>query len=140
MPVQVIDQQQVNYSTHTVTLNRIAPPAFPTPTPTPTPTSKTGTNTNAAKRRSQSRGVSRSAQSKDASNDVSKAFQVVFLSATVYDHQFTELRFYGGSNPELSVYVNIDFNYFAGVEQIETADTVYMIFFGLGNDTAASLT
>ena len=133
VPVQVLNQQQVTYGNHTITLNRIAPPTFPSPTPTPAP--QTGANTNAAHHGPQTR----SARGNDPGGNADKTLQIVFLSATVYDHQFTALRWCGGVNPEFSAYVNLDFNCFAGVEQIETADTVYLIFLGLGDDTAASL-
>ena len=35
VPVQVLNQQQVTIGTHTITLNRIAPPVFPSPAPKP---------------------------------------------------------------------------------------------------------
>ena len=152
VPVQVLDQQQVTIGTHTVTFNRIAPPVFPASTPTPKPQATPATNTTShtpqaapakrtASRSPQARAqkATRSAQG-DATGGGEKPYRVLFLSATVYDHQFTALRFYGGGVPELSAYVNIDFNYFRGVDQIETADAYYTILFGMGDDTLASLT
>jgi hypothetical protein len=135
VPVQVLDQQQVEIGTHKITFNRIAPPTFPARTPAPqaAPTAQT-TN-----RSPQTRSVIRSAQTNDTGISQPKQGKILFLSATVYDRQFTEVRSYGGVSPELRAYVNIDFNYFSTVSEIETADTVYLLMFGLGNDTADAL-
>lgn len=152
VPVQVLDQQQVTIGTHTITFNRIAPPVFPpatsTPKPQPTPTTNTTNRTPQAApaRRTASRSPQTRAQKANRSaqnngvDEGEKPYKILFLSATVYDHQFTALRFYGGGSPELSAYVNIDFNYFRGVDQIETADAYYTILFGMGDDTVAALT
>ena len=82
--------------------------------------------------------MTRSAQSDGGSGD-DKQYSVLSLSATVYDHQFTALRWYDGTAPGLQAYVNLDFTYFSGVTTLETADTVYDLIFGLGTDTASSL-
>ena len=148
--MRVLDQQQVEIGTHVITFNRIAPPVLPAPTPTPAPTPQSQAQTRAAPvartatrspgTRSQGRTNARSARTSDATGNQEKPYKMLSVSATVYDHQFSELRRYGGNAPELRVYVNMDFNLFAGVTSIETADTVYMLIFGLGNDTADSLT
>ena len=39
----------------------------------------------------------------------------------------------------MRAYVNIDFAYFTTVTTLETADTIYDLFYAWGNDTAASL-
>ena len=150
IPVQVLDQQQVNSGDHVITLNRIAPPNLPTFTPSPTPATQPQAQTNAVSagqpttRSARTRSVAkpRSAQTSDASGEQSpgKTYKIVFLSTTVYDRQFTELRWYGGNTPEFRVYVNMDFNLFTGIRTVETADTVYDLMFGLGNDTVDTLT
>lgn len=147
IPVQVLDQQQVEIGTHIITFNRIAPPVFPAPAPTPAPAPQAQAQTQAAPvaksaaRSPKARTSARSAQTSDAGDgDQEKPYKMLMVSATVYDHQFSELRWYGGNTPELRVYANIDFTLFAGVTEIETADAVYMLIFGLGTDTAASIT
>lgn len=124
--VQVLDQQQVTIGTHTITYKRIAPPVLPGTTP-------------ALKQAPPVARGSRSAQNADASAG-EKSSKGLLLSATVYDHQFTELRWDDGSAPILRAYVNIDFAYFTTVTTLETADTVYSLFFAWGNDTVASIT
>ncbi len=137
VPVRVLDQQQVEIGTHRIIFNRIVPPVFPAPTPTPTPQPET--NANAANRGSQTRGVSRTQRTNDAGTG-EKDYKMLLLSATVYDHQFTELRWNDGAGAVLRAYINIDFCYFTTVTNLETADTVYDLFFAWSNDTVSSLT
>ena len=136
VPVRVLDQQQVEIGTHRITYNRIAPPVFPAPTPTPT----TGPTTNATNHGPQTRGVSRSPHTNDAGDGGEKDYKMLLLSATVYDHQFTEVRWNDGAGAELRAYINIDFCYFTTVTNLETADTIYNLMFAWSNDTANSLT
>lgn len=136
VPVQVLDRQQITTGTHVVTYNRLAPPVFAPAAPPPTPPAKP--NAQAATRASRTRKATRSSRTSDA-GDGQKPLRVLFLSATVYDRRFTALRWLDGGSPELRVYADLDFNYFAGVSQIETADAVYLLCFGLGNDTVDSL-
>ena len=65
---------------------------------------------------------------------------MLFLSATVYGHQFTEVRWNDGTGVALRAYVNLDFCYFTTVTNLETSDTIYDLVFTWNNDTAASLT
>ena len=139
VPVRVVDQQQVEIGTHRITYNRIAPPVFPTPSPTPA--SQAGTNSNAARHGAQTRGVTRSPHTNDTGGGSGeKDYKMLLLSATVYDHQFTELRWNDGNGAVLRAYVNIDFCYFTTVTNLETDDTVYDLMFAWSNDTVASLT
>ena len=148
-PLQVLDQQQVAVGTHVITLNRIAPPHLQPLQPTPTAAAQTqGTTPAKTTRTVSTKPTTRSAKGKnarsassnsDTGNDQEKPLKVLSFSATVYDHQFTELRWYGGNRPELRVYVNIDFNLLAGATNIVTPDAVYMPIFGLGNDTVDTL-
>ena len=152
VPVQVLDQVQVTIGTHVVTLNRIVPPSLPTPTPDASSTSSTHsvfTRTAAkagktGKPAARTQKITRSAQGATPSDangdgDRQKPYKMLFVSATVYDHRFTRLSWYGAGTPELSVFVDYDFNLFSGVGTIETSDTLYMLIFGLGNDTADAL-
>ncbi len=61
---------------------------------------------------------------------------MLFVSATVYDRQFSALRWSDehGSHRALS---NIDFNYLVGVGGFETADTCYTLILGLTNESRA---
>lgn len=152
VPVQVLDQQQVTIGTHTITYNRIMPPVFPSATPTPapraTPITKPTNRTPQAvpTRKTASRAPRTRAQKMtlssqdDAAGDGEKPYKMLLLSATVYDHQFTEVRWPDGTEPALRAYVNIDFCYFTTVANLETADTVYDLMFAWGNDTVDSLT
>lgn len=141
VPVQVLDQQQITIGTHTIIYNRIAPPFLPAATPTPNPGPRP-TPTTRTTNRSPQTPTKRKARSTGSTNAEGgeKQYKVLFLSATVYDHQFTEVRWFGGSNPALRAYVNIDFAYFTTVTTLETADTVYDLFFAWSNDTVDSLT
>ncbi len=145
VPVQVLDQQQVTIGTHTITFKRTAPPVFPVATATPMPQAIPVTNTtNPAKQTARRSGQTRtkamvSSAQGSAAGDGQKLRQVLGLSATVYDHQFTEVRCYDGGVPTLRAYINIDFAYFTTVTTLETADTVYDLLFAWSNDTAASL-
>jgi hypothetical protein len=118
--VQVLDQQQVTIGTHAITYQRIAPPVF-------LATRNAGDASKAPTRPAQS----------GSSED--KQFQALFLSATVYDHQFTALRWCDGTAPGLQAYVNLDFGYFSTVGTFETAGTIYELIFASGNETASSL-
>jgi hypothetical protein len=63
-----------------------------------------------------------------------KKQEVLFLSATVYDRQVTEVRWWAGQR-EIKIFTNIDFNLVAGIGGFETDDTVYTLIMGLGNET-----
>ena len=155
VPVQVLDQQQVQIGTHVITYNRIVPPVFPAATPVPvaSPTPQATPTVNAvtqSKRRTQRATRSATTRSKaarstrDASSNTGNAGDVPFsllnVSATVYDHQFTEVRWYGnGGTPDLRVYVNMDFNYLTTIGTLQTANASYELVMGLGNETADSL-
>jgi hypothetical protein len=63
-----------------------------------------------------------------------KKQEVLFLSATVYDRQVTEVRCFAGQR-EIKIFTNIDFNLLTGQGGFETDDTVYALILGLGNET-----
>lgn len=71
--------------------------------------------------------------------------QLVFVSATVYDHSRTWLRCYPGGNArkEISAWSNLDFNHFSGFGTFEAKDadgTVrqYHLLMGIGGETMAN--
>lgn len=61
---------------------------------------------------------------------------VLLLSATVFDHRFTELR-WTGEGGKFRALSNLDFQYFAGLPEIETADAIYTVMLALAEGTAA---
>lgn len=65
-----------------------------------------------------------------------KQHTVLFFSATVFDHQFTELRWTGEAG-KFRAFSSIDFQYLGGLPEIETADTVYTVMLALATGTAA---
>ncbi len=68
--------------------------------------------------------------------------QLVFVSATVYDHSWTYLRCYpsgGGDRKEIALWSNLDFNHFSGFStfQCKGKDGVmrqYGLVMGIGNE------
>ncbi len=77
------------------------------------------------------------AESVAAEARASKKSAVLMLSATVHDRQVTELRWRSG-NRDCRAWSNLDFNYLAGLGEIETADCVYYLIMGLGNESRES--
>ena len=63
---------------------------------------------------------------------------MLFFSATVLDHRLTELRWFeeGGM---FRAFSNIDFQYFSGMGEIETADSIYTLMLALDTGTAEML-
>ncbi len=59
---------------------------------------------------------------------------MLFLSATVYDNNVTEVRSFAGER-ECRFLSNIDFNLLAGLGKFETAETAYWLILGVGNET-----
>jgi hypothetical protein len=64
--------------------------------------------------------------------------ELVCLSATVYDHRATLLRWFGSNGRMFEAWSNIDFNLMRGVGAVQQGDTEhYLLYLGLGNvDTA----
>ena len=103
IPVQVLDQQQVDMGDHTVTLNRIAPPNLPTPAPTPTP-------------------APQPAPTPGGAPIQEKLSKVVCLSIDSKNQLLTEVHGYNGAKPELHAHLNVDFRLLGSVSQLETND------------------
>ncbi len=65
-----------------------------------------------------------------------KKFATIFLTATVYDHRLTEVRWQAGPQ-ECRAFSNVDFHHLLALDEIETADTVFILLLGV-NDQAFS--
>jgi hypothetical protein len=105
---QILDQRTVSFGQHTVTLNRVAPPVFPTPVATPTPTPPRQLYAN-----------------------------YLFLSffATVYDGKFTVLQWWDGGQNMLAV-SNINFDYLSSLYGFAEGDTFYQILAFLDDESS----
>ncbi len=67
-----------------------------------------------------------------------KEYRTIMFSATVYDRQFTELRWtYEGE--QFLAYSSVDFNFMRGVTDFETDDAYYFFFLGIGNEDTATI-
>ena len=120
---RVLEQTQINLGDRKLILNRVAPPILPEAralaTPPLQPLSAEAAQT--ALRRE------------------SKKSAVLFLSATVYNREVTQLRWFGESG-ECRAFSNIDFNLLSGLGVIETEYAVYSVLMGLGNESRAAAT
>ena len=56
-----------------------------------------------------------------------KESRTLLLSATVYDHRFTEVSWWNGA-VEFRAFSNVDFNHLDGIREIETADARWLLF------------
>ncbi len=61
----------------------------------------------------------------------------LFLSATVYDHQRTLVRWYGsGTSPKsFAAWSNVDFNHISGIGAFQSNGVQYQLMMGIGNET-----
>ena len=121
--LRVLDGVQVKFPDHSVFYRRVAPPAppaarVPVAVPVAPPLSL--------------------AESAAAEARARKKSAVLMLSATVYDRQVTELRWRSGDR-DYRAWSNVDFNYLAGQGEIETADCIYFLIMGLGNEARESV-
>ncbi len=115
IPVQVLDQQQVDMGDHIVTLNRIAPPPIPTPTPLP---------------------VASNPAPPPVGPNIEKLSKVVSFSVDQQNQLFTEVRAPYGAKPELRVHLNVDFRLLRSVSQLETSNAYYMYILAFAFDSA----
>ncbi|MEY4484141.1 MAG: hypothetical protein RL693_1593 [Verrucomicrobiota bacterium] len=114
---QIIEQQIVHKDGRAITFNRVVPP--------PTPIASASTS------------VSPSKVANVPLEQESKDHQMLSISATVYDRKITELRWFKDGK-SFHAWSNIDFNYIAGIGSFETADTIYSVVLGIGNETSQS--
>ena len=121
--LRVLDAVEVKFPDHSVFYQRVAPPAVPAArVPVAVPVVPP-----------LSLAESVAAEAREA-----KKSALLMLSATVYDRQVTELRWRSG-NRDYYAWSNLDFNYLAGQGEIETADCIYFLMMGLGNETRESV-
>lgn len=114
---QILQTSSVNLGNRSAIYNLVVPPVLPPPpVPTPPPPPLTAEQIQVLEARPLKMSV------------------VLFLSATVFGRQVTQLR-WSDENGQHTAFSNIDFNYFSGPSGFETADTSYFLFMGLGNQT-----
>ena len=117
---QTIESRRVKTGGRSVVMNRVAPPILPE-APKP-PSAQTAEEIAAA-------------EAAEVQQAPQKRHEVLFLSATVYDRKVTELR-WSVDGKQRSAFSNVDFNYFTGISQIETADANFSLIFALDNQNA----
>lgn len=117
VPMQILEQHRVNVGTHTVTYNRVAPPVFPAPVVQVRPTPPLTPQYLAWE------------QARAQMN-----FKFLMIGATIYDYQFSDVSWFDGDQ-WVRVISNIDFNYFTGIGEFDTADTIYQYFMASSNET-----
>ncbi|MEI8108790.1 MAG: hypothetical protein WCI46_13335, partial [Verrucomicrobiota bacterium] len=121
--LKVLDSVVVKFPGHSIFYQRVAPPTAPAArAPVTAPVAK----------------VLSLAESAAAEARANKKSEALMLSATIYDRQVTELRWRSG-NRDYHVWSNINFNYLAGLGEIETEDCVYFLIMGLGNEARESV-
>ena len=121
--LRVLQRTEIKRGDHSIIFQRVAPPPSAAPsTPTPVPVAKT-----------------LSAQELEAQQRrEAKQHAVLFFSATVLDNRVTELR-WSEEGKEYRAFSNIDFRYFSGMGEIETANTIYTLMLALESGTAETL-
>ena len=120
---QVLKRWEINRGDHTVIFQRVAPPP-PAPLVAPMPVPKV---------------PELSAQELEALRQRdAKRHEVLFFSATVYDHQITELCWTEGDR-KWRAFSNIDFQYLNGMGEIETANAIYTLLPAFDTGTAEAL-
>ena len=58
------------------------------------------------------------------------------ISATVFAHQITELRWQCEGGEQVHAYSNLDFTHLAGIGSFETADAVYSLVMAVGDESS----
>jgi len=120
---QVLEGWQINLGNRAIILNRVVPPVLaeqPAAVIAPDPQPVSPEVLEAALRWER------------------KKYEAIFISATVYDRAVTQLQWYQEGRV-MEAFSNIDFNYFSGVNEIETDDTIYWLIMGIGDQTRADV-
>lgn len=116
---QVLKRTEIKHGDHSIIFQQVAPPQATAPA-APVPPAKvpdlSPQELEAQRRRE------------------AKPHRGLFFSATVFDHKLTELSWTeeGGTYRAFS---NIDFQYFGGMGEIETADAIYTLMLSLDSGT-----
>lgn len=118
---QVLKRRTVDLGDRFITLNRVVPPVLPEPPPSPQPRPATAEEI--------------AAWEAEEARQPRKKYEILFLSATVFDRKVTEIRWWTDKR-EHRIFSNIDFNLLAGAGDFETEDAVYSLMLGLGNETS----
>jgi hypothetical protein len=105
---QILHKNIVYFGQHSITFNRVAPPVFPVPVSTPTPTPD---------------------NSLPSLVPAVEYDQLLFFSATVYDHQFSVIQRFG-HNAGLVAVSNVNFEFF-DIFGFTAGNTFYDIFMAL---------
>lgn len=113
---EVLERRKVSLGNRSIILNRVAPPVLPVPPLPPPPPSAEQIAAREAMEALQPR----------------KKYEVLFLSATVYDDQVTALR-WSDQNGSYLAYSNIDFSHLASMGEFQTDAAVYMLIMGIGS-------
>lgn len=122
-PVQfeIIESRKIDLGNRSAIYNRVAPPLLPPKPPSEPPPVRPPL-------------TAEQLQALEQSQPAPKKNVVIFISATVYDRQITQLRWSDESGAHRA-FSNIDFNYFSGAGMFATPDTSYFLMMGLGNET-----
>ncbi len=113
---RILSSVEVDYGDHSVFYNRIEPPVLkPQESRTPVPP-----------REATAEEIAEAARI-EAKRQVN-----LWISCTVFDGQFTEVRI-PQDGQEVMIYSTIDFNLLAQGFDLETADSFYSLFLGLGD-------
>ncbi len=116
IPFRILRQTQFDLGDHKLILNRVAPPVLPTaPLKAPPEAAELGP-----------------AQVVETAK-ADKPHEAMFLSATVHDHKFSEIRWMDGTH-RWSALSNMDFNLLEALGNIETTDTEYTLLMAIGNE------
>jgi len=117
---RILGQTQINLGDHKLILNRVVPPVLPAAP---------------VKIQQEVAKVVQTEVVEAAKPD--KPREVLFLSATVYDHKFSEIRWMDGGQ-QWSAFSNADFNLMEAMGTFETADTEYFLLLALTNRTTGA--
>ena len=119
---QVLRSSRIDLGDHSILMNRVAPQNLPTPTvPATAPTdAEIAADAGAEARRAVKKG------------------EALFLSATVFDRQVSELRLFAKGR-DYTFLANIDFNLLGGMWTFETADTAYSVMLAVTNQTRSEV-
>lgn len=109
---------------HDVTMQRVNDPGLPAPPPPEPPLSE---------KEYEALRASEKWQEVVANH---KDSQMLFLSATVYDHKRTFVRWYRNGTPlkSFAAWSNVDFNHVSGMGGFEVEGVQYALLMGIGND------
>ncbi len=118
-PLRVIEGIEVRRGQDTTVYQRVEPPVLPPRPPAPAQPAE----------EPQAPPLTAEQQRRAAKHSA-----VVFLSATVYDHRVTELRWFENQR-EYRAFSNADFNLLAGRGEIETEDTIYWLLMAVSSMT-----